>query len=87
MTAQGVSAKTRSSATYNFILFYFYFIVDISDTVAESTVVAEVNGQLWDMHRPLEQDCKLKLLTMKSRDETLFQVIWTHLKYFDDSFL
>jgi predicted methyltransferase len=49
-------------------------LVDISDNVAEQTVVAEVNGQIWDMHRPLEEHCKIKVLTMRSRDEQLYQV-------------
>ena len=28
-------------------------------------MVAEVNGELWDMHRPLEVDCSLKLFHFK----------------------
>ncbi len=32
------------------------------------SVVAEVNGQIWDVHRPIEDDCTLKLIHMKPED-------------------
>lgn len=34
----------------------------ISQGLAENTVVAKVNGDVWDLDRPLEGDCKLELL-------------------------
>lgn len=34
----------------------------ISQGLAENTVVAKVNGDVWDLDRPLEDDCKLELL-------------------------
>ena len=34
----------------------------ISQGLAESTVVAQVDGEVYDLDRPLTQDCKLKLL-------------------------
>ena len=34
----------------------------ISQGLADNTVIAKVNGQLWDLDRPLESDCKLQLL-------------------------
>jgi len=37
-------------------------ITDVSKKIGERAVVADVDGQLWDMHRPLETDCTLKLL-------------------------
>ncbi|OLL21853.1 Threonine--tRNA ligase, cytoplasmic [Neolecta irregularis DAH-3] len=33
---------------------------DISKTLSESIVIAEVNGELWDLERPLERSCSLK---------------------------
>jgi len=36
--------------------------------VMEQSVLAEVNGQLWDMHRPLEHDCTLKFLHFRQPD-------------------
>lgn len=34
----------------------------ISQGLAESVIVAEVDGEVWDLDRPLTKDCKLKLL-------------------------
>uniref|UniRef100_A2RTX5-2 Isoform 2 of Threonine--tRNA ligase 2, cytoplasmic n=1 Tax=Homo sapiens TaxID=9606 RepID=A2RTX5-2 len=36
---------------------------EISQELAESTVIAKVNGELWDLDRPLEGDSSLELLT------------------------
>ncbi|CAL4060314.1 unnamed protein product, partial [Meganyctiphanes norvegica] len=41
---------------------------DINSTVMERSVLAEVNGQLWDMHRPLEEECTLKFLHFRQPD-------------------
>ena len=34
----------------------------ISKGLAERTVIAQVNGELWDLDRPLEESCQLELL-------------------------
>ncbi|XP_071075550.1 threonine--tRNA ligase 2, cytoplasmic isoform X3 [Desmodus rotundus] len=41
---------------------------DISPELAESTVVARVNGELWDLDRPLEGDSTLELLTFDDEE-------------------
>ncbi|XP_019493397.1 PREDICTED: probable threonine--tRNA ligase 2, cytoplasmic [Hipposideros armiger] len=41
---------------------------DISQELAESTVVAKVNGELWDLDRPLEGDSKLELLMFDNEE-------------------
>jgi len=38
----------------------------ISKRLAEDAIVARVNGQLWDLDRPLESDAKLEILTTKN---------------------
>lgn len=43
----------------------------ISKSLASNALIAEVNGVLWDMSRPLEEDCDLKIYTFehdKGRD-------------------
>lgn len=35
---------------------------DISKSLLERTVISRVDGELWDLDRPLEQSCKLELL-------------------------
>nr|XP_045584757.1 threonine--tRNA ligase 1, cytoplasmic-like isoform X2 [Procambarus clarkii] len=46
----------------------------ISQGLAENTIVAKVNGVVWDLDRPLEHDCKLELL--KFNDEEAKTVFW-----------
>lgn len=36
---------------------------EISKGLASNALISGVNGQLWDMTRPLEGDCELKLFT------------------------
>jgi threonyl-tRNA synthetase len=42
--------------------------LSISKRLAEDALVAKVNGDLWDLERPLEGDAKLEILTPKSED-------------------
>ncbi|XP_026478329.1 threonine--tRNA ligase, cytoplasmic-like [Ctenocephalides felis] len=46
----------------------------ISQGLADNTVIAKVNSELWDLDRPLEYDCKLSLL--KFDDPEAQQVFW-----------
>merc|ERR1719341_2092543 len=46
----------------------------ISKGLAESTIVAKVNGDVWDLDRPLEDDCSLQLL--KFTDDDAKTVFW-----------
>ncbi|PNF23766.1 Threonine--tRNA ligase, cytoplasmic, partial [Cryptotermes secundus] len=46
----------------------------ISQGLAENSVIAKINGELWDLDRPLEKDSKLQLL--KFDDEEGQQVFW-----------
>lgn len=38
---------------------------DLNEHIVKNSILAEVNGEIWDMHRPIPTDCTLKLLTMK----------------------
>nr|SVE78376.1 EOG090X0A3R [Daphnia lumholtzi] len=40
----------------------------INEQLLKRSVVAEVNGEVWDMHRAITTDCTLKLLHMKPED-------------------
>uniref|UniRef100_UPI00358E2C63 threonine--tRNA ligase 1, cytoplasmic isoform X1 n=1 Tax=Myxine glutinosa TaxID=7769 RepID=UPI00358E2C63 len=46
----------------------------ISQGLADSTVIAKVDGKVWDLDRPLENDCSLQLL--KFDDEDAQAVYW-----------
>lgn len=48
--------------------------LDLGELMTERSIVAEVDGQVWDMHRPLEDNCTLRLLNMKMKDEDPYQV-------------
>lgn len=41
---------------------------EISKGLADKALIAQVNGTLWDMSRPLEGDCELKLFTFDSNE-------------------
>lgn len=40
----------------------------ISQGLADNTVIAKVNGELWDLDRPLEGNCKLQLIKFDDPD-------------------
>ncbi|NWX71498.1 SYTC protein, partial [Alca torda] len=46
----------------------------ISQGLADNTVIAKVNKKVWDLDRPLEEDCTLELL--KFEDEEAQAVYW-----------
>ncbi|XP_039709368.1 threonine--tRNA ligase 2, cytoplasmic isoform X5 [Pteropus medius] len=52
----------------------YHVAAGLSRELAESTVIAKVNGELWDLDRPLEGDCTLELLTFD--DEEAQAVYW-----------
>ena len=44
--------------SFLFTCIYFSF----SQGLADNTVIAKVNNSVWDLDRPLEEDCSLQLL-------------------------
>ncbi|XP_072167513.1 threonine--tRNA ligase 1, cytoplasmic-like [Diadema setosum] len=46
----------------------------ISQGLADNTVISKVNGVLWDLDRPFEEDCTLQLLKFDSEEGQ--QVFW-----------
>ena len=38
------------------------YIFSFSQGLADNTVIAKVNNSVWDLDRPLEEDCSLQLL-------------------------
>ncbi|XP_035159568.3 threonine--tRNA ligase 2, cytoplasmic isoform X2 [Callithrix jacchus] len=48
---------------------------EISQELAESTIVAKVNGELWDLDRPLEGDSSLELLPFDNEEA---QAVYWH---------
>uniref|UniRef100_A0A670Z2H2 threonine--tRNA ligase n=1 Tax=Pseudonaja textilis TaxID=8673 RepID=A0A670Z2H2_PSETE len=49
--------------------------VDLSRGVADSVIIARVNGELWDLDRPMEGDSTLELLTFEEEDA---QAVYWH---------
>ncbi|XP_074862765.1 threonine--tRNA ligase 2, cytoplasmic isoform X2 [Carettochelys insculpta] len=47
----------------------------ISRGLADNAVIAKVNGELWDLDRPLEGDCSLELLTFENEEA---QAVYWH---------
>ncbi|XP_068166781.1 threonine--tRNA ligase 1, cytoplasmic [Antennarius striatus] len=48
---------------------------DKSQGLADNAVISRVNGELWDLDRPLEQDCSLELLRFDNEDA---QAVYWH---------
>ncbi|KAF8461049.1 cytoplasmic threonine-tRNA ligase Trs1 [Kalaharituber pfeilii] len=48
--------------------------LSISKSLAENVVIAKVDGELWDLERPLEKSCRLELL--KFEDQEGKRVFW-----------
>ncbi|NXY17974.1 SYTC2 ligase, partial [Atrichornis clamosus] len=46
----------------------YQLAVGISQVLASNAVIAKVNGELWDLDRPLEGDCTLELLTFDNEE-------------------
>ncbi|GBM65514.1 39S ribosomal protein L39, mitochondrial [Araneus ventricosus] len=46
------------------------------EMLCQRSVLAEVNGQLWDVHRPLTEECELKLLNFYTAPSVLNKVFW-----------
>lgn len=40
----------------------------LSQGLADNAVISRVNGELWDLDRPLEQDCSLEILRFDNED-------------------
>uniref|UniRef100_F6S5E7 threonine--tRNA ligase n=1 Tax=Equus caballus TaxID=9796 RepID=F6S5E7_HORSE len=53
---------------------YFFLYCVSSQGLADNTVIAKVNKAVWDLDRPLEEDCTLELL--KFEDEEAQAVYW-----------
>lgn len=49
----------------------FNCAMHIQELLMERSVMALVNGQPWDMHRPLVEDCELQFLHFKDEDPAL----------------
>ncbi|XP_051484947.1 threonine--tRNA ligase 1, cytoplasmic-like isoform X2 [Apus apus] len=46
----------------------YQLAIGISPMLASNAVIAKVNGELWDLDRPLEGDCTLELLTFDNEE-------------------
>lgn len=42
--------------------------LSFSQGLADNAVISRVNGELWDLDRPLEQDCSLEILRFDNED-------------------
>ena len=46
-------------------------MADIQELLMTRSALALVNGQPWDMHKPLHEDCELRFLHFKDNDPSL----------------
>lgn len=50
------------------------FLRDVDKDVSANVVIAKVDGELWDLNRPLERDCKVALVPFTSNEGR--EVFW-----------
>lgn len=50
------------------ILVSYHAFCFFSQVLASNAVIAKVNGELWDLDRPLEGDCTLELLAFDNEE-------------------
>lgn len=48
----------------------------LSQGLADNTVIAKVNKVVWDLDRPLEEDCTLELLKFEDEEAQAVSVHW-----------
>ncbi|KAJ7311264.1 hypothetical protein JRQ81_006878 [Phrynocephalus forsythii] len=53
----------------------YQIALGISRGLADHAVIAKVNGELWDLDRPMERDCTLELLTFDAEEA---QAVYWH---------
>jgi threonyl-tRNA synthetase len=51
----------------------------ISKSLLDRTVISKVNGELWDLERPLEKDSKIELLDFTNEEAK--KVYWRTLRF------
>lgn len=54
----------------------FNCAMHMQEFLCQRSVLAEVNGELWDMHRPLKENCELRLLNFHTNPQALNKVFW-----------
>lgn len=59
------------------------FLVSIhSQGLADNTVIAKVDKELWDLDRPLERDCSLQLLKFDDEEAQAVSPEWFSISLF-----
>lgn len=51
-------------------------LICYSQGLADSTVIAKINGELWDLDRPLESSCQLQLLKFDDPEGMCFYLYY-----------
>ncbi|KAM9825952.1 threonine--tRNA ligase 1, cytoplasmic [Syngnathus typhle] len=65
----------RKVAGTSWITTPYQLACDISQGLADNAVISRVNGELWDLDRPLERDCSLAILRFDDDDA---QAVYWH---------
>ena len=65
-----ITLPNKDKKNYQDPVTAFQIAAEISPRLASDAFVAEVNGELWDLNRPIEKDSKVSILTSKN-NETL----------------
>ena len=55
---------------------------DIQELLMSRSVLALVNGEPWDIHRPLVENCELRFLHFKDEDPSLSNEVLARSNFF-----
>lgn len=58
---------TLRSMVNNCVILFSFFL-DLSEWHCRKSVLALVDGEVWDMYRPLTKSCEIQFLTFKDED-------------------
>lgn len=53
-----------------------------SQGLADNTVIAKVNKVVWDLDRPLEEDCSLELLKFEDEEAQAVSIFYQNIFLF-----
>ena len=57
----------------------FSLSLDLSEWHCKKSVLALVDGEVWDMYRPLTKSCEIQFLTFKDEDPEEVNKVSLHL--------
>lgn len=62
-----------------YLLIIVFLYLFCSQGLADNTVIAKVNKVVWDLDRPLEEDCSLELLKFEDEEAQAVSIFYQNI--------